>query len=287
VTDGAQLDSWITRGCGLGSQEACVRATAVHEFGHVLAFRHEQNRDDARSGCGVAGGKGDAVVGATEDTLSVMHYCNPNGHDGGGYLSATDIEGVRQYYGGDGWALDPVVFDADFYRQRYTDVGADDESATIHWLSEGLPRWGRRGNRAFDVTDYLNRYPDLRNAYGNPAPAATALNSGRFSGATNHWIHIGLRNEGRRGSREFDPGYYRARYGDLNAAFGSDYTSYAAHFEYWGAQVEARRASQDFDVGYYLGSYPDLQNAFGPTNYNAALIHWLQFGINEGRRGAP
>jgi hypothetical protein len=30
----------------------------------------------------------------------------------------------------------------------------------------------------------------------------------------------------------------------------------------------------------------DLQ-AFGTTNYPAALAHWIQTGMKEGRRGAP
>jgi hypothetical protein len=282
-TAGTNVNSWASVGCGLGSREACVRSTAVHEFGHALSFYHEQDRAGIPAGTPPSSGR--AVVG-DEDLDSAMHYDNPV-RNGGGYLSRTDVEGVRLYYGGDGWALSPEAFDVDFYRNLYGDVGSTQEEATLHWLSEGLPRRGRRGNRAFDVTDYLTRHTDLRAAYGNPAGDPTARNSWRFMGATNHWLNIGLPSEGRRGSREFDPGYYRAIWGDLNNAFGDDWRSYAAHYEWWGAQVEGRRASADFDASFYLGLYPDLQNAFGSNNYNAALIHWLQFGIWEGRQGAP
>jgi hypothetical protein len=42
-----------------------------------------------------------------------------------------------------------------------------------------------------------------------------------------------------------------------------------------------------FDVAYYLSIYPDLQAAFGPTNYAAALNHWVTYGLYEGRRSSP
>jgi len=46
-----------------------------------------------------------------------------------------------------------------------------------------------------------------------------------------------------------------------------------------------RRGSREFDVQFYLAKYSDLQAAFG-TNYTAALDHWINQGIGEGRQGA-
>lgn len=264
--------------------EACVRTLATHEFGHALGFGHEHERTDATSSCAAprADATGYEDFGADEDINGVLNYCNPL-WNGGGRLSHTDIRGVRHYYGGDGWALEPHLFDPAFYLSLYPDLraafGSNTEEAKIHWLSMGLPVEGRRGNRSFDVRYYLGLQRDVSDAIG-------FVSQHRFMEAANHWRSFGITSEGRRGSREFDPQYYRNAYGDLNAAFGSSWGAYREHYEWFGAQVEGRRASADFDVRYYLATYSDLSAAFG-TSYDAALRHWLTFGIREGRRGAP
>ncbi|QSQ20116.1 VCBS repeat-containing protein [Pyxidicoccus parkwayensis] len=79
-------------------REYCIRAGAVHEFGHALGFAHEQNRPDRPSTCTepAQGSNGNLMIGAW-DLQSVMNYCNPN-WNGNGQLSATDIAGVVQLY---------------------------------------------------------------------------------------------------------------------------------------------------------------------------------------------
>jgi len=99
-TRGMELNTWPS-GCDLGNQERCMRATAVHEFGHALAWAHEQLRDQSPGNACPADPDdtvyGDVGIGPL-DTSSVMYYCNPL-RNGDGRLSAGDIRGVIQVYG--------------------------------------------------------------------------------------------------------------------------------------------------------------------------------------------
>lgn len=77
----------------------CITAIAAHEFGHVLGFTHEQNRDDAPPQCrkDQQGINGDYKV-TQYDADSIMNYCNPK-WNGNGQLSALDIQAVQKVYG--------------------------------------------------------------------------------------------------------------------------------------------------------------------------------------------
>ena len=90
------FERWNTR-CAT-TKEACVYALAVHEFGHVLGFTHEQNRTDAPPECRLdsQGIDGDYKV-TKYDATSIMNYCKP-GWYGDGKLSALDLEAVRKFY---------------------------------------------------------------------------------------------------------------------------------------------------------------------------------------------
>jgi hypothetical protein len=92
------------------TKEACIHSTAVHVFGHVLGFSHEQNRPDAPPECR-AMSQGTNVPDTLlaygpYDPHSVMNYCNPVWNNGG-VLSAGDKRNVAFLYGAPPIAINP------------------------------------------------------------------------------------------------------------------------------------------------------------------------------------
>jgi hypothetical protein len=125
---------------------------AVHELGHVLGFRHEQDmpsfeltrlqcvaeqckesRDIAACHQSFFVGAAGGVLLTTYDAESIMNYCNSRAN-GQGYVTALDVEGARKIYGET--SLDPFTASVD----RPTFSSFLGRSVTLHRASPAEDR---------------------------------------------------------------------------------------------------------------------------------------------------
>lgn len=101
-----ELTAWTPAAWCLESdsnKEACIKAIAVHEFGHVLGLSREQNRVDAPGECsdtpaGLAQGPDGTAHLTPWDRESVMNYCHPLYREGGFKLSNYDRASIIRMY---------------------------------------------------------------------------------------------------------------------------------------------------------------------------------------------
>ena len=201
-------------------------------------------------------------------------------------------------------------FDVNSYRNANIDLkmafGQDIRAYYLHYINNGINEGrvatgvteilhpdtvynGIDYSKVYDFNYYINRYPDLKSAFGNNDVAAIA-----------HFVNSGM-NEGRQAIDSFDVTSYRNAYQDLRAAFGNDLKSYYMHYINSG-KSEGRKAtgvktlqnpmtvykgvdySKVYDYNYYINTYPDIKAAF-KGDEKQTLEHFVVCGMKEGRQG--
>jgi len=119
-----------------------VRYLAVHEFGHVLGFEHEDDSPQRAPGCSTQPVWTNVTQIGAWDQKSIMNSgCNPYGN-GLGYLSPGDIAGVRQLYG-----TRRVINHGDFNGDAAVELGVWRPSSGT-WYIPALTNkvWGQLGD---------------------------------------------------------------------------------------------------------------------------------------------
>jgi len=139
----------------------------------------------------------------------------------------------------------------------------------------------------FDGEYYLNNYTDLKASFGDNYAAALA-----------HFVQYGM-NEGRQGIGNFNVTSYKNRYYDLRANFGNNLKAYYFHYMNSGKNEGRLATGNDFNgtpiyngvnysavynANFYMNYYADIKASFGNDD-NAAIAHFVQNGMNEGRLG--
>ncbi|MBD5095948.1 MAG: Ig-like domain-containing protein [Lachnospiraceae bacterium] len=162
---------------------------------------------------------------------------------------------------------------------------------------------GKDYSAVYDYDYYINKYADLKKAFGDDEKAALR-----------HFVNSGMR-EGRQAIEDFNVQFYKNKYADLQNAFGNDLKLYYTHYINYGKR-EGRIAagvvenpaqttpsenpenpeeptytnvydgvdySAVYDYEYYMNKYADLKNAFEGDD-EAAIKHFVNYGMKEGRQ---
>ncbi|HEX6273446.1 MAG TPA: FG-GAP-like repeat-containing protein [Polyangiaceae bacterium] len=125
------------------SRENCIKAVALHEFGHAIAFQHEHNRADRPEWCTEpeqGGGNGEDATFGNFDVTGIMSYCASTVD-----LSGTERRGTEYLYGQP--YSDPP---------RHRDMNGDRRADILCWDARTATRWGdfASSSGSFDGSDW-------------------------------------------------------------------------------------------------------------------------------------
>ena len=150
----------------------------------------------------------------------------------------------------------------------------------------------------YDYNYYINKYSDLKKAYGTNRNAVF-----------NHFLTNGM-NEGRQAIASFNVSYYKQNYADLQKAYGNDTKAYYNHYIKYGYN-EGRVAdklissttkptssvqnvttykginySAVYNQDYYYKNNPTLQSQYKATDGAGLIKNFVESGMAKGLRGS-
>ncbi len=212
-------------------------------------------------------------------------------------LGVADATGIAQYFGlsKKGFTLNNIkgAFDASYYKKQYADVATlTDQQALNHYLNCGVYE-GRQGSPCFNYQYYKQHCSDLASSFGNDAKLYIK-----------HFLEHGM-DEGRQASENFNVYSYRNQYEDLRKGYKNNLRAYYLHYCEHGydegrngvgyENIETNDVgttiyngvdySAVYNFSYYINHYPDMKSAFS-KNDEAALWHFVNYGMNEGRQAS-
>jgi glycosyltransferase involved in cell wall biosynthesis len=195
----------------------------------------------------------------------------------------------------DGCSPHPL-FDVEFYLEQCPDIAEAGVNPLVHYLTHGAKE-GRNPHPLFDASFYLENNPDVVASGINPLVHYIAC-GGREGRDPHPLFHSGFYQEQNRdvAACGIDPLIHYLLYGaregrDPNPAFDGLFylreypqsLKYVplTHYVRWGAK-DRLQPHPSFDPDYYVANYADV-----PSQGIAPLIHYLNYGVKQGRRANP
>ncbi len=158
---------------------------------------------------------------------------------------------------------------------------------------------GKDYSAVFDFDYYYGKYPELAEKFGKLTASATVDEKNRVaSECLKYFIEEGMA-KGEQASEKFDVEIYKRNYPDLQRAYGNKLAGYYDHYIKYGAKEKRNAAkllnpatvydgvdySSVYNFDFYQNKYSDIKRVFGYDDA-AALKHFVQFGMKEGRQGS-
>lgn len=217
-----------------------------------------------------------------DEKVKVLNRASKVSSDGNYWDTiVTDTDGTYGYVMRSGISqkatFPKYIFDVKYYADNNPDLksvyGYDEEHLVAHFISYGIKE-GRRASATFDVKYYLNNNADLLVAYG----------SKNYMAAFNHFVNYGC-YEYRRSAVDYDGTFYKYYYKDtlyLNSIQLMEHYINTGKSAGRLGGIDLAVENIVFDANIYAGCNEDIRNAIG-YNYGALRIHWIQYGIADGR----
>jgi len=217
----------------------------------------------------------------TGEKVKILKQATKKSADGNYWDTiVTDTDGTYGYVRRSGIisALPKYVFDSKYYAEKNQDIvkilGNSEQALITHFLNSGIKE-GRKSSPTFCVAEYMKYNQDLIAVYGKD-----------YTAFYNHFVNFGAA-EGRRGSDEFDAVFYKYYYdiGNLsNIKLMEHYLNTGIKDGKMG-RLDPEIEQIVYDEQVYMACNQDLKSVFG-TNPAKYRQHWIQCGINEGRKSS-